>query len=721
MEKEQLIERKFGMIVIRKGFATRKQVDHALALQKSAISINGELKYIGDILVDQNIITNEQKDAVLKIQRGYKKKDLKNGNKAPQIKSDHSEKEKLLGRKFGMIAIRKGFVTRKQVDHALALQRRALSDDGEMKYIGDILVDTGVITDEQKIEVLSIQKGCQIQPKNKTGQTFVSETKPLLPEEEPPLFEEELPLPEEKPSLNVTLSMDKTKAFICPTPGISKNITLNSIKELLKNKNIQYGIVDDSVIIQYISQSPLPEEPWNIAKGVSPIPRRKGGIKYYFSTGPGKGEVLKDYDFFTYRRLREKQQVKKGDIIAEKVSGTEGEPGIDVFGNPVLFPEYDDLKLATGIGTRLSEDGSKVMACVNGIPEISKDGDISVFPILNIAKDVGSEDGDVEFDGHIEIEGAIQEGVCIKSKSLVANEIFNSEINVSGDIIVNKGICEGRIRSMGNLMVKHILKADIKAVGNIVIENEAIDSSVETGGEFIINKGKIRSSVIGAKKGIVAMEIGSDASSPCILNVGFDYFAEKKIAALKQKIMEKEEKSLQLQDQIETLEQQTMELDEKIARIADQEVPVRAQQVSIQKEIDEWKTLKKNEQIAEGEKNLEQLNLQIDEINETVENLFNDQEKINDKITNYQTGLKNYQKQIAELNGKIEARYELSTMDKGKPEVKVFGTIFAKNVIKSPQSKLTLEENYQHVMIKEIGSSSVSGSSKSYLKISKLN
>ena len=61
MEKEQLLERKFGMIAIRKGFATRQQIDQALALQKRSLSIEGELKLIGDILVDNGIINEEQK------------------------------------------------------------------------------------------------------------------------------------------------------------------------------------------------------------------------------------------------------------------------------------------------------------------------------------------------------------------------------------------------------------------------------------------------------------------------------------------------------------------------------------------------------------------------------------------------------------------------------------------------------------------------------------
>lgn len=55
---------------------------------------------------------------------------------------------------FGEIAIRMGFVTKAQVDEALAMQRRAKGNGQAHKLIGMHLLDAGALTNGQLIEVL---------------------------------------------------------------------------------------------------------------------------------------------------------------------------------------------------------------------------------------------------------------------------------------------------------------------------------------------------------------------------------------------------------------------------------------------------------------------------------------------------------------------------------------------------------------------------------------
>lgn len=492
---------------------------------------------------------------------------------------------------------------------------------------------------------------------------------------------------------------------------------------LLEGKGIKYGVADDTSIVKYLAHISTQKKLWKIASGQAPGSGQDWKIEYHFDMDPLKGGTLKEFGLFEYTDRIKNLQVRKGDLIAEKVPGTEGTTGKDVFGQPILPPKPKDVELRRGNGAELSGDGLKIFAQKDGRPEISKNGEICVFPCLHIPGDAEKENGNVEFDGHIEIQGTIQNGIRICGKSLLSNEILKADVEIFGDIVVQRGISEASIKTWGNLMAKHIQKTNIEALGDIAVENEIIDSNIETNGKCAIEKGKIRSSTIAAKKGIRALEIGSDASSSCTLDVGFDYWTQREVADIKDQIAGKEKEEEKLESGLGELQEEIDKLDEKIEEIAQEEGPIRIQQVAMQKEMDECKKLNKKEQMAEIDETVKQLILKIDQINETVGRLFNEQEQIADKISIHQNEIKNSQKEVEELRNEIRRKTELSKIDTGMPVVNILGTIFAKSEIKSPHSMITLEDNYQNVSIMELektSSGSSDSSGKYHMSISKI-
>jgi uncharacterized protein (DUF342 family) len=592
----------------------------------------------------------------------------------------------LLSRKFGIIAVKKGFATRDEIDKALNEQKRASVKGEPCIHIADILVDSGVITNEQKEEALLSQKS--------------RKEKISVESERERVSEDALEIREKDIGFSLTVSKDRTEAHICLSNEEVSDTTLESIKGLLEKEGIKYGIVDDARITEYLATKPSHKEKWEIAAGKAAKAGQDWKIECCFDPSLSKNDTVNKGVVDGEERM-ESLQVKKGDTIAKKVPGSEGIPGVDVYGQPIPPPNPKDIALRIGKGTEISEDGLKIIAQADGRPEISEDGKICVFPYLKISNDVGLETGHIEFDGHIEIQGTIPNGVRVRGKSLRADEILKADIDIAGDIVVQRGVIGARVRTIGNFKANHIHKADIEALGDIVIETEAIESNIETNGRFIIDKGKIRSSVVVAKKGINALEIGSYTSSPCTLNIGIDSWVRKQIKNINGQIATKEKEGKRLKSLDDELQQEFDRVGEEIEEKAQEEAPIMAQQVALKNKKQELQDVDEPELLAKTEDAIKQLDIELSQINETVERLFDKQGQIEEKIAGNQNDIVDSEKQVEELHNKIKRLTESMEADKGIPIIRVFGTTFAKTVIQGLHSELTLKENCSHVRIRE--------------------
>ena len=59
------MDRRFGAITVQNGFATQEEIKLALEEQTALFKRTESVKLIGDILLDLEILTKEQRDAVL--------------------------------------------------------------------------------------------------------------------------------------------------------------------------------------------------------------------------------------------------------------------------------------------------------------------------------------------------------------------------------------------------------------------------------------------------------------------------------------------------------------------------------------------------------------------------------------------------------------------------------------------------------------------------------
>jgi len=648
-----------GKLAVKYKFASVEQIKQAL-IQKERKKQAGQDLFLGEILVAQGIISQSQLDFLHSLQKLINTREIDN--------------------QFAIIAVKNDFAAQKEIDQALLEQKRIFKESKTVKSIEDILLESGVLTAEQRDAILIRQKQLA-----KGTASEKDKTKEL----------------DAKFELNV--SEDRLGVLILPKGEVPDSISVEHIKKHLASKGIKYGLVGDRQIAEYLKSTDKHEESWKIAEGQPPTPGQEARIKYYFETDLLKIGTIKEDAVFDFKVKEDIVPVKKGDLIAERIAAEAGEPGMDVYGHPIPAPEPNDKKLRLGKGTTVSEDGLKIFAGIDGVPRISVMGKVSVLPQLEISGDVGLKTGHVDFEGDIHVAGGIQSGYRVKGHSILAEEILKTEVEMAGDIVVAGGIISSTVNAGGNIRAIYVREAEIKAFGDVVVEKEIIDSNIETCGACIIKGGTILSSTITAKKGIWADHIGSDVSKPCTLAVGVDVRVSHEVDKLMALIPIKKAEQDKLKSLEQKLQQKSEDTENKIGELAQSQDRAMVTQRKIQSKIDELQKADDHDQLARAETAFQKMDTEIKAMEDNMEKLFDLQDRISEKIEKSDQRVKAAEIEIKEHEDTIADITEWASNGDAIPEVRVNENIFRDTTIDGTNSSLALKQRFTNVLIKEHG------------------
>ncbi len=617
---------------------------------------------------------------------------------------------KILERKFGTLAIQSGFATKDQINLALKVQKR-MAADGEPRFLGDILVQAGAISEKQRDAVLESQK----ELKDKLAKTDKAE------EDQKEVGLESVRKIQNDLGYNLTVTGDKMAAYLCPQQEPAPELGLDSIKGLLEMEKIVFGLVDDAQIIDYLASKPSMEAPWKIAQGKPVKPGRPPKIKYHFETDPLKAGKIDKSGAIDFKNRGEIPQVEEKEIIAEIIPATEGVPGEDIYGYPITPPPYDEIPISSGKGVqRAEEDPLKFVAQRKGRPEVLDDGTLCVSDVLSIPGDIGIETGHVEFDGHIEVAGSVQEGYRVKGKTLTADEILQADVRISGDIVVSKGIIGATILTDGTIKARHIRDAVIDSLGDINVETETYESKIETNGAFKIGSGKILCSKVSAMRGISAADIGSDGSFPCNLVVGIDNRMESKIARINSEISQKQKEQEVLKAQITELRNGEEVLEDRIGELAQEEDKTMVKARSLNATLEKLKQGNDRQNMTKVLQLMKHVNQELNQVKDKMAKLLAEQDQLENKIQDYKSQITNSEAQIQELQDDISSIVELAKMRKSSAIVKVSGTIYDRTSIQGPKSSLIVKGALQRVTIQEVKKTDASAEEKWKMVVSAL-
>lgn len=619
--------------------------------------------------------------------------------------------------KFGNLAIQKRFITYPILELALEEQTVLFKNRKKYTLLGDILVDAGMLTPQQRDLILIEQKryspdnsessvqsgdnrdngtnsydssshGAALLQSNSQNSSHDSPNKSFAQSEVFPF------------GIRLIIKGDGNSAYLFKTDGFDKNMSIGQIKELLASRNIIHGIADNSLIRRFIDSDIFFTKPFKIAKGNAPIEGQNASIQYFFTKNRLKAGTIREDGTIDFRERGNIPQVEKGAVLAVKRSAVAGEVGKNIFNDTIRVLPIRDIRLKSGKGTMISPDKLKVVAAVAGHPKLGSDGTIYVYDTFVVQKDVDFETGNIDYQGDVTVRGCIQNGFTVKGNNVRASEADGATIIAQGDVIIEQGINESRISSQGSLSAKFIQKSIISCVGDVTTEKEVVESKIDCSGACDI-KGVIISSKIAAKMGLCARQIGMEKAPASTIRVGVDVFVNRTLDKLKKDIEEKKEVTERLTETIFGHQQEIDDAEGKIVRL----IPIK------ERHEDERMDLLSAISSMDKREDEEQLKEMKSEFNRVVKS----SKEIGRKIATYHERIRAVREAISETEQKIkENRAERERVLKehdnlvewlernpGVAMVKVEGKIVAGTHIWGRYSEETLKSSVKAVVVKE--------------------
>ncbi len=686
-------DRLLAKLAVKHRMVTEDQIEEAVAFQKQESTRGGDAT-LGDALVHLKRISPGQLKMLLRAQA-----------LAILRKPDHL---------FVRIALRNGLLTQEQIDNTVRHQIKVYKETGEFTLLGDLLLERGLISARHHKAINAAISRCRQLPSRTCSSLEVSETdlprsdegveSEFQPEPTPP----EPGGPADVPGLDasdfeVRVSSDGLTAFLILNKDLPTRFRPQDLLAYLRAKGITFGILDAESLLNTMRSEWEAGRTFEVARGIPPEPARSAEIQILVDPqlheAPSQGEGAVDIIDLKDRGMI--PQVRKGDVLARKTPPTPGIDGVDVYGREIPVREARDSPLLVGSGVELSHDRLQAIARVDGRPQISAYGRISVLPELVIRGDVSFETGNIDFAGSIIVGGVVQDGFKVRGGSLIASEIGKAEIDIEGDIWVYGGILGARVRSRASVKAMHFHACHIEAMGDVVAERGIVDSRIRTSGKCIARRGTILSSSIVARRGIESQHIGSDRSKPCALGIGFDPIAERQAEACKAMLTGEREEAARQAAQIESLKPRLADVEKQIGELAQEQDRAIRQQRRCRERISDAEEAGFAEEAESLRTELAALDGSIRELERKLDDFLEQQDQLKSAITEHRDRIHEIEDRIAQLTTELSVITDWAATDARRPVVKAHGNIFAGTSIKGPFASVTLKENYRGVAFGE--------------------
>ncbi|MCK5313460.1 MAG: DUF342 domain-containing protein, partial [Desulfobacteraceae bacterium] len=242
--------------------------------------------------------------------------------------------------KFGEIAIKKGFISKPNLQFMLEEQESDIVKSRKPKLIGDMLIEAGMITSRQRDLILEVQKKFERGNKKSTDTEDNSNIeKSLL--KKPVLVSH---------GLRLQVSADFLSAFLIKTDKFRTSCTVNNIKEILIDKGIIFGIVADEMVVGFLKSHGFKIKPFRVAKGIKPVQGEDAKIAYFFNTEHLKAGGVDSDGQIDFKDRGKIPQVEEDAILAEKTLMVEAMGGKNIYGETILVKPASDIKIQIGKG-----------------------------------------------------------------------------------------------------------------------------------------------------------------------------------------------------------------------------------------------------------------------------------------------------------------------------------------------------------------------------------
>ena len=347
--------------------------------------------------------------------------------------------------------------------------------------------------------------------------------------------------PPEGAAAAVRIAKDEFTAWLIPWNPAPLDAA--ALFDLVGGAGIVNGL--DEQLVEHLSGKVL-DRPVVIASGQQPKNGKDAEIEVVFEALQGEKDKEKAQqaeaavagaERVDFREMGHgPASVEPDTLLARKVPLVPAEDGFTVKGKviPAKKPKDVELRRLAGQNTRVSEDGTEILATTGGMA--SRVGEkIAVLPVHTVDGDVDFKTGNVYFEGNLQIRGGIKPGFKVTATGSVnvGGTVEGSTIEAGGDVTVTGGVVgqkEGVIRAGGAVTARFVQEAEIHAGGPVTVQSEIRESTVISERKVTVaGAGRVVGGRTRGRDGVELREAGSQAATPTSIQAGWGEELEAEI------------------------------------------------------------------------------------------------------------------------------------------------------------------------------------------------
>ncbi|QHT60722.1 DUF342 domain-containing protein [Paenibacillus lycopersici] len=365
--------------------------------------------------------------------------------------------------------------------------------------------------------------------------------------------------------LVIQQSPDKLAAYLTFNVADDNfSCTAEQLDDFLKSHGIKYGVMRD-VIDQLVK---LPSRYFHsqtlIAKGDAPVSGEDGYIRFAYDMNEGEYQPLElESGKVDFKEVTQLKNVKRGQLIAEKVKATLGKDGTAVTGEPIPSRNGKEAYFKLGKNVVLNPEQTAMYAAIDGLIAMTDKAKVNVFPVFEVNGDVDYKVGNIDFVGNVVIRGNVLTGFKVKAAGdiRVIGGVEGAVMETDGSIEITGGVLatnKGYIKAGKNVKCSFIQDGNVTAADDVIVSQSIMHSQVRAGRNVLCTgtKGLVVGGSIQAGERVVARTIGNTMSTATVIEVGVRPELRSELLERRGQIkqlsenLDKSEKALALLDQM---------------------------------------------------------------------------------------------------------------------------------------------------------------------------
>lgn len=247
--------------------------------------------------------------------------------------------------------------------------------------------------------------------------------------------------------------------------------------------------------------------------------------------------------------------VRKDQPLLKVLPIRPGKDGVDVYGKPISRKLGREAKVVVGANTR--REGDTVYANLGG--KLDHVGDkISINPKMEINGNIDFSTGNINFPGEVVISKNVLDlfKVISEDNVTVQNMVEAAEVHAGKTLHVVGGMAgkeKGKFSAGENIISKYITNAHVRAGGNVSARVEIVNCDLICGGKIEVEGGPLVGGHIIARGGAKVKDLGSDAGTKTLLEVGVDGDLRQKVMDMGVQIKQRQHKVNKVRQAVEPL------------------------------------------------------------------------------------------------------------------------------------------------------------------------